>query len=83
MIDSQCERYSRQYAHFVAKEVVKASAAHIFDDLRQTLKSHFEGNPDPAFAEQARKVMELLSDVECRYYNEFNLGETFEEVLER
>lgn len=83
MKNTACEAYSRQYAQFVAKEVVKASAAHIFDDLRATLAAHFRDAPEPGCAEQAKKVLELLSDVECRYYNEFNLQEVFEEVLER
>jgi hypothetical protein len=83
MIDNKCEKYSRQYAQFVTKEVVKASAANIFDDLRATLSAHFRDNPAPECADQAKKVMELLSDVECRYYNEFNLRDIFEEVLER
>ena len=83
MIDNQCERYSRQYAQFVAKEVVKASAAHIFDDLRATLAAHFRDNPAPGCPDGAQKVMDLLSDVECRYYNEFRLQDAFEEVLER
>lgn len=83
MNNTACEAYSRQYAQFVAKEVVKASAAHIFDDLRATLSAYFKDSGDPGCGEQAKKVMELLSDVECRYYNEFNLQGTFEEVLER
>ena len=78
MPEPKQEKYSRQYAQFVAKEVVKASAAHIFDDLRDTLATHFRDNP--ACPEQAGKVMELLSDVECRYYNEFNLPKVFDEV---
>lgn len=83
MKDQQSEKYSRQYAQFVAKEVVKASTAKIFDDLRHTLAAHFKAHPDPGCRERDGKVMELLSDVECRYYNEFNLQEAFEEVLER
>ena len=83
MSETKCETYSRQYAQFVAKEVVKAAAATIFDDLRHTLSTHFKGNPGQGSGDQAQKVMELLSDVECRYYNEFNMQDVFEEVLER
>jgi hypothetical protein len=83
MPDSHCETYSRQYAQFVAKEVVKAAAASIFDDLRHTLSTHFKENPGQPSDDQAKKVMELLSDVECRYYNEFNLQGVFDEVSER
>ena len=82
MPDKQRETYSRQYAQFVAKEVVKASAAQIFDDLRHTLSAHFTQNPGQKSGDQAQKVMELLSDVECRYYNEFQLQDVFDEVLE-
>lgn len=83
MTQNSCEAYSRQYAQFVAKEVVKASTAHIFDSLRAALADHFKNNPTPGCEPQAAKVMEILSDVECAYYNEFNLQEAFEEVLER
>lgn len=83
MPEKRCETYSRQYAQFVAKEVVKAAAATIFDDLRHTLSTHFKENPGQTSGDQAQKVMELLSDVECRYYNEFKLQEVFDEVLER
>lgn len=83
MTDQTCERYSRQYAQYIAKEVVKEAAAHIFDDLRATLSAHFKENPEPGCEEQATRVMELLSDVECRYYNEFKVPEVFEEVVER
>ena len=79
----QHENYSRQYAQFVAKEVVKASTSHIFDDLRATLEVFFKENPDSDGAETAKWVMELLSDVECRYYNEFKLQDVFDEVLTR
>jgi len=40
-------------------------------------------NPGQESGDQAQKVMELLSDVECRYYNEFKLQDVFDEVLER
>ena len=83
MTENSCESYSRQYAQFVAKEVVKTSTAHIFDSLRAALKAHFEEHPAPGCEEQASKVMEILSDVECAYYNEFSLQEAFDEVLER
>lgn len=83
MTSNSCETYSRQYAQFVSKEVVKAAAAHIFDDLRQTLGEYLK---DPAAPdecrEQAEKVMELLSDVECRYYNEFSIQDAFNEVMD-
>jgi len=83
MPDTHNQTYSRQYAQFVTKEVVKAAAATIFDDLRHTLSTHFKDNPGQEGGDQAQKVMELLSDVECRYYNEFNLQEVFDEVSER
>jgi hypothetical protein len=82
MPDTHCETYSRQYAQFVAKEVVKAAAASIFDDLRRTLSAHFKENPGQERGDQAQKVMELLSDVECRYYNEFKWQNVFDEVSE-
>ncbi len=83
MTENSCESYSRQYAQFVAKEVVKTSTAHIFDSLRAALGAHFKENPAPGCEAQAAKVMEILSDVECAYYNEFKLQEAFDEVLER
>jgi len=79
----QDEKYSKQYAQFVAKEVVKASAAHIFDDLRATLTEFFKNNPGTDDTETAKRVLELLSDVECRYYNEFRPQDVFDEVLTR
>jgi len=79
----QDEKYSKQYAQFVTKEVVKASAAHIFDDLRATLTKFFQDNPGADSAQTAKQVLELLSDVECRYYNEFRLQDAFDEVLTR
>lgn len=83
MTDDKCELYSRQYAQFVSKEVVKEAAAHIFDDLRATLRSHFESSGTAVEKAEADRVMELLSDVECRYYNEFKLQDVFDEVIER
>ncbi len=83
MTDQACEKYSRQYAQFLCKEVVKASAAAIFDDLRATFSAHLRDNPGQPGPELGRAVMDLLSDVECRYYNTFNLQENFDEVLER
>lgn len=83
MSDISCEAYSRQYAQFVAKEVVKTSTAFIFDSLRAALTEHFKSNPAAGCEGQASKVLEILSDVECAYYNEFKLQEAFEEVLER
>ncbi|MFZ5427382.1 MAG: hypothetical protein ACOZEN_10420 [Thermodesulfobacteriota bacterium] len=83
MTDGKCELYSRQYAQFVSKEVVKEAAAHIFDDLRATLRAHFEAAGAAVDKAQADKVMEVLSDVECRYYNEFRLQDVFDEVIER
>jgi len=83
MSDTNRESYSRLYAQFVAKEVVKTSTAYIFDSLRAALKVHFAEHPAPGCEEQASKVMEILSDVECAYYNEFKLQEAFDEVLER
>ena len=77
------DKYTKQYAQFVTKEVVKASAAHIFDDLRATLAEFFRENPGADNRETAKRVMELLSDVECRYYNTFSLQEVFDEVLTR
>jgi len=79
----QDEKYTEQYARFITKEVVKASAAHIFDDLRATLAEFFKDNPDADSTETAKRVMELLSDVECRYYNEFRQQDVFDEVLTR
>jgi len=83
MPDKQCELYSRQYAQFVAKEVVKESTARIFDDLRQAFSGYFRENAVPGCEEQAARIMELLSDVEVRHYNDFKLQDVFEEVLER
>ena len=83
MTENSCETYSRQYAQFVAKEVVKTSTAYIFDSLRAALKAHFAEHPAPGCEEQASKVLEILSDVECAYYNEFKLQDAFDEVLER
>lgn len=84
MTSNSCERYSRQYAQFISKEVVKEAAAHIFDDLRRTLGDYLKGADAPEDCrEQAERVMELLSDVECRYYNEFKLQDVFDEVVER
>ena len=76
-------KYTRQYAQFVTKEVVKASSAHIFDDLRATLAQFFKDNPGADSGDTAKRVMELLSDVECRYYNEFKPQDVFDEVLTR
>ena len=81
--DASCELYSRQYAQFVSKEVVKESAAYIFDALRAALREHFAMNPQAVSPIEAQRVMETLSDVECRYYNEFRLQDVFEEVIER
>jgi len=82
MTDNACETYSRQYAQFVAKEVLKASAAFIFDDLRATLGAHFKEAATPEAKDQAQKAMDLVSDVECRYYNEFKWQDVFEDVTE-
>jgi len=80
-MDSQsCELYSRQYAQYVAKEAVKASAGKIFDDLRAAFKAGMEAAPQDAQA--LRRALDLLSDVECRYYNEFDIQAVFEEILE-
>ncbi|WP_243358908.1 hypothetical protein [Fundidesulfovibrio terrae] len=83
MQDKQCELYSRQYAQFVSKEVVKEAAARIFDDLRGTLSQYLKDNAVPGCEAQAERIMELLSDVEVRHYNEFKLQDVFEEVIER
>lgn len=80
---AQSPPLSKLYAEFVTKEVVKAAAAHIFDDLRVTLKGHLQSHPLPGCEAQAQAVMDLLSEVECRYYNEFKLAEVMEEVLNR
>jgi len=83
MSTTHCPPLSDSYARFVTKEVLKAAAAHIFDDLRATLKARLYDAPTPGCEEQARAVMDLLSDVECRYYNEFNMTEVMDEVMSR
>ena len=83
MNTNHCAPLSKLYAEFVTKEVVKAAAAHIFDDLRATLKGHLQANPVPGCQAQAQAVLDLLSEVECRYYNEFKLPDVMEEVMSR
>lgn len=83
MPNESSPRFSQNYALFVAKEVLKEAAGSIFDDLRQTLKAHFANHTTPGCEEQAGAVMDLLSDVECRYYNTFDLPAVFHEVIER
>ena len=83
MSTDHCAPLSKIYAEFVTKEVVKAAAAHIFDDLRATLKGHLQGHAAPGCEAQAQAVLDLLSEVECRYYNEFKLAEVMEEVMSR
>lgn len=83
MPDNACYQLSQTYALFVTKEVLKEAAGSIFDDMRRTLSEHFAQNPVPGCQEQASTVMDLLSDVECRYYNTFDLPAVFNEVTER
>lgn len=83
MPNDSCPQFTQNYALFVTKEVLKEAAGSIFDDMRQTLSAHFANHPHPGCEEQAKKVMELLSDVECRYYNTFDLPAVFHEVMER
>lgn len=71
------------YARFVTKEVLKAQAAHIFDDLRRTLGRHLESADTPEGRQEAKRALELLSDVECRFYTEFDWQTVFDEVLTR
>ena len=74
---------SPNYAFFVTKEVVKAAMAYLTDDLHLHLKEHLEQNCPPGCHDWAKRVTEILSEAECRYYNQFNLAEAFAEVLER
>ena len=83
MSPNSCETYSRQYAQFVAKEVMKATAADIFDNLRRALKDALAAAPDKKPEELAEMVMDTLSDVEVAFYNGFDLAAVFEEVTSR
>lgn len=83
MTGTENERYSRQYAQYIAKEVTKEAAASIFGTLRAALKEHASAPQNRISPEASARILEVLSDVECRYYNEFKPNEVFEEVVSR
>jgi ABC-type transport system involved in cytochrome bd biosynthesis fused ATPase/permease subunit len=83
MSNNACETYSRQYAQFVSKEVMKAAAADIFDNLRRDMRDALAAAPGKSPEELAEIVMETLSDVEVAFYNDFDLAAVFEEVTSR
>jgi hypothetical protein len=82
MDNQQGQGLSQNYAFYVAKEVVKAAVAYLTDDMRRTLGEHLKNCP-PGCQEWAQQTVDLLSEVEVRYYNEFDLPEVFAEVLSR
>lgn len=83
MTNNACETYSRQYAQYVSKEVMKATAADIFDNLRRAMRDALAAAPDKSPEELAGLVMDTLSDVEVAFYNDFDLAAVFEEVTSR